>query len=258
MKSKFSNAINHIVIALLLFVMVISVGFYFSRPQSIVLANNETAQRILPIVPSENSNDVHQQTGANKPVVPVEKQNIQSEKLVNTKNDITVEVTSAKIINTGVEVGVCYTAPDGGEWYPLPGHLFFGNYEIFPDEYEFTVNIAADGIKTGKRCALVRYRVADLNTLTSPIQFSLLEIDAHGREMYTPCQELQQRLDTNPKAKAYGLKAQCNETADGNTTVTLLGNNSSVATDVARHTLDEIAKAEIVGPWEFTISKLER
>jgi hypothetical protein len=57
--------------------------------------------------------------------------------LSKTKNDITVEITSAKAISTGMEIGICYTAPDNGEWRPMPGHLFYGSYEVYPDEIEF-------------------------------------------------------------------------------------------------------------------------
>ena len=76
--------------------------------------------------------------------------------------------------------------------------------------------------------------------------------------MYTPCQELQQRLDTNPKAKAYGLKAKCVETGDGNISVTLVGNDKSIEKDKASKALDEIAKAEVAGPWVFTINDIQR
>ena len=178
--------------------------------------------------------------------------------LSKTQNDITVEITSTKLISTGVEIGICYTTPDNGEWYPLPGHLFYDKYEVFPDEYEFTSEKIADGKNAGTRCALIRYRIDDLNTLTTPIEFSILKFYAPGREMYTPCQELQQRLDTNPKAKAYGLKAKCVENSDGTISVTLLDHAKSVSNDNAKQALDKIAKAEVVGPWGFTINEIER
>ena len=179
--------------------------------------------------------------------------------LSKTQNDITVEVTSAKIVGTGIEIGVCYTAPDNGEWRPMPGHLFYDDYEVFPDEIEFLAKeILADGKNAGTRCALIRYRIEDLNTFVTPVEFSILQVYAPGREMYTPCQELQQRLDTNPKARAYGLKANCTEASDGNVFVTLAGHDPSVANDEASEMLDKIAKAEFAGPWEFTINEIER
>jgi len=191
-------------------------------------------------------------------VITITTLTVQQDILLKTENDITVEITSTKVISTGVEIGICYTTLDGGEWYPMPGHLFFGIYEVYPYEYELTSEILADGKKTGTRCALIRYRIDDLNTFTTPVEFSILKFDAPGREMYTPCQELQQRLDTNPKANAYGLKAKCVENSDGTISATLLDHATSVSNDNAKQALDKIAKAEVVGPWEFTINEIER
>ena len=184
---------------------------------------------------------------------------LQQDILLKTENNITVEITSAKVISTGVEIGVCYTTLDNGEWRPMPGHLFYGESEIYPDEIEFLDGeVLADGKNTGTGCALIRYRIDDLNTLITPVDFSILQFYAPGREMYTPCQELQQRLDTNSKAKAYGLKAECTETSDGNVSVTLVGHDKTVTKDEASKTLHEIAKAEIEGPWVFTLNEIER
>jgi hypothetical protein len=105
---------------------------------------------------------------------------------------------------------------------------------------------------------LIRYRIDDLRTLHTPVEFSILQVYAPGREMYSPCEELQQRLNTNPKAKAYGLIAKCAENSNGNVLVTLVDHDKSIAKDKASRTLDEIAKAEVIGPWEFTINQIER
>ena len=142
-------------------------------------------------------------------------------------NDVTVEVTSAKIIKTGVEIGVCYTTLDGGDWYPTPGHLFYGTSEIYPDEYEFTSEVKGTELDPGKRCVLIRYRINDLESVTVPIQFSLIDVAAIPREM-PPCQNFRERLATNSKAKTAGLEVQCAETKDGNISVTLMAHNSSL------------------------------
>jgi hypothetical protein len=76
--------------------------------------------------------------------------------------------------------------------------------------------------------------------------------------MYSPCQEVQQRLDTNPKAQAYGLKISCSEKADGNRDVTLLGNGNSITHDEAQRALDVISNAEAQGNWTFTIIDLTK
>lgn len=230
-------------VSLLIIAALVSVGFYISKPQAAALAGSESTQ----------------QPSLEKPAQVVTPQATIQGILSETQNEITVEITSAQIISTGLEIGICYTAPDGGEWRPLPGHLFYGKYEIFPDEIEFPDNEKlADGKSTGTRCAFIRYRIDDLNTLTTPVEFSILRFYAPGREMYSACQELQQRLDTNPKAQAYGLKVKCEAKADGSASVTLVDNNKSISKDEAQKALDIIASAEIYGNWKFTIMDLKK
>ena len=40
-------------------------------------------------------------------------QTVQQDILLKTENDITVEINPAKVINTGAEIGICYTTLDG-------------------------------------------------------------------------------------------------------------------------------------------------
>src|SRR5688572_27384773 len=178
--------------------------------------------------------------------------------LSKTVNDIKVEITSAKVIDTGVEIGACYATPDGGDWYPTLGHLYYGTYEIYPDQYGFTTEEKADGNKQGKRCIIVYYRIYDLETITTPIEFSINDFGARPLEMYSACQNFQERLATSPKAKAYGLGAKCTENSDGSFSVELNDHASSVAKKNANKALDEIAQGIVTGPWVFTLNELER
>lgn len=220
--------------------VVTAIGFYASRPQTTADAYVQAQAPYL----GEPSNTPTPQRD--------------DEVLSQTVNDVTVKITSAQIIETGVEIGICFTTPDGGEWYPMPGHLFYSSYEIYPDEFEFTTETLADGKNFGERCALIRYRIDDLSTITTPIQFSILRLHAPGREMYSPCEELQQRLDTSPKAQSYGLKVKCEDKEDFSMSVELLENNKSVTTEEAQKVLDSIVSAEIIGTWEFTITSIEK
>lgn len=244
MKSTNPYKINVPIISLLILVSIGAIGFYFSRPQTIASADAS-----------------YQQVG----LIPDSPVDVETQPLINTntqsvtQNDIKVDVTSAKMISTGVEIGICYTAPDNGEWRPMPGHLFYGKDEVYPDEIEFLPDEKlADGKNMGLRCALIRYRVDDVNAVAASLHFSVIRFYAPGREMYSPCEELQQRLNTNPKAKAYGLQAKCSQAGDGGISVTLTGHDKSVAKDKASKVLDEIAKGEAIGLWEFTISTIEK
>ena len=225
---------------LLIVAAMVAIGFYASHPQTIAAA----------------------QVGEQAPYLgkPADTPTPQpsAEILSKTVNEITVEITSAKIIDTGVEIGICFTTLDGGEWYPMPGHLFYSSYEIYPDELEFTTERLADKNNLGQRCALIRYRIDDKENITTPIQFSIIQMYAPQREMYTPCQEFQQRLETNPKANAYGLKAKCAETSNHGISVELVDNAKSVDKEKAKGVLNQIAKAEVSGLWEFTITMIEK
>jgi len=243
MNTKKNNYVTVLTISLLAVMTIVSISFYFSRPQAVASANSAPTQQILPTASV--------QIATPQTAIP--------EVLTATQNDVTVTVTSAKVIDTGIEIGICYTTLDNGEWYPMPGPIFYGKYKISPKEFGFLDNeIPADGKNTGTRCAYVRYNIDDLTTITPPINFSLLKFYAPPREMYSPCQEVQQRLDTNPKAQEYGLKINCSEKADGNRDVTLSSNGSSVTRDEAQQVLDVIANAEVQGNWTFTITDLTK
>jgi hypothetical protein len=243
MSTKNNNCIFITITGLLILAAVLSVGFYLSRPQSVAIASNNPVEQPLP----NQSNPVDTPPQVKSKDV-----------LSRTVKDITVEITSVKVIDTGVEIGICYTTPDSGDWYPTPGHLFYDTYEIYPDQYGFTTEDKADGNKRGKRCALVYYLVDNPENITTPIQFSIEDFEARPLEMFSACQNFQERLATSPKAKAYGLKAKCIENSDGGISVTLADHGKSVAKDHANQSLDEIVQGVTTGPWEFTINEIER
>lgn len=243
MNTKKHKYVNALILGVLVIAASFSIGFYFSQPQTNALANSEPAQQPSPQLLIEPT------------ILPTTNHSL----LSRTKNEITVDITSTRIVDSGIEIGICYTAPDNGEWRPMPGHLIFGSYDVLPNEIEFLPEEKiADGMNTGVRCAFVRYLIEDLDAISTPIQFSLLRFYAPGREMYTPCEEVLQRLGSNPKARAYGLKARCVESSDGNISVTLVDHAASIAKDKANKTLNEIAKGEIVGPWEFIIMEVQK
>jgi hypothetical protein len=245
-----NNARTVILICLLAILTLMSIGWYMSRPQAQVSADDMVAGQLVPNQDTV-SND------ANSTVAGADPKTADSVPQSKTVKGTTVELVSAKVINTGIEVGVCYPTPDGGEWYPMPGHLFYGNYEILPDEAELLSEETADGTKMGKHCELIRYRIDDLSTITMPVRFSLLGYFAVPKEI-PPCENFQLRLNTNSKAKAYGLKALCKEDGQGGISVSLNEKASSVAQDKAEEVLNEIVKGKVEGPWEFTIDQFDK
>ncbi|HET6595479.1 MAG TPA: hypothetical protein VFG81_07635 [Anaerolineales bacterium] len=232
-----------IVLVLTMITALVSIGWYISRPQSNVLAENNYQQ---PVGESKES-------GLNQPITQVESKISQTQ----TVNEVTVELTSAKLIETGVQVELCYPTPDNGDWYPTPGSLQYGTNEFLPDEFEFISEEKADGIHTGKRCVLVRYWINNVESITTPVQVTLLSYWAVPREV-PPCENIMQRLDTNPQAKAYGLNATCSYDDQTGIAVTLSEHSPSIVQEEAQQALDEIVRGEVNGPWTFTISTLEK
>lgn len=172
--------------------------------------------------------------------------------------DILVELTHAKIIATGVEIGVCYATPDSGDWYPVFEHLFYGSSEIYPDEFEFLTEERADGNQYGKRCVAVRYKIDDTGSITTPMRFGVDEIFAIPREG-SACDHIQARLDTSPKARAYGLKVKCVEFENGTqSSVELIEHDPAVDRAAAQQALDAIVQGTLTGPWTFVITEVHR
>jgi len=243
MYKKYSTLSTGLAIALMVVTTIGSIVWYASQPQSKVLADTTKIQQLVTSQEIPSNNSISQAAST----IPQ----------LQTINGVTIELTSVKQTETGIEIGICYPTPDDGDWYPTPGHIYYSTYEVLPDEFEFISEQKADGINTGRRCVLIRYRIDEMESITTPMQFTLLDYWAVPREM-PPCENLQQRLNTNPKAKAYGLKAKCSSDEQGGMSVTLSDKASSVAQDKAQLVLDEIVNGIVNGPWEFTITELEK
>jgi hypothetical protein len=238
MYSKNNKIKSLFLLGILTIATIISISFYISRPQNVVVAQVE---KQAPYLGKPASTPTSQPS---------------DEILSATVNDVTINITYAKVIETGVEIGICYTTLDGGEWYPTPGHLFYDSYEIYPDEYGFTTEDKATDKKTGERCAFVRYRIEELDSITTPIQFSIISIIAVPREM-PACQNFQERIASNSKAKSNGLLAKCTENPDGSINTELVESGKSIDKGKAQKIIDDIAKGVADGPWEFTITTVE-
>jgi hypothetical protein len=219
-----------------------SIAWYASRPQAQASAGDSITvfQESNPITENPVSND---QSGY---------------PLSSTANETTVSVEFARIIENGVEIGVCYPTPDAGDWYPTPGSITYGTNEIHPDEFEFTSENKADGANPGTRCVTIRYQVEDAESIKTPIKFTLLGFWAVPREG-SPCADLQTRLDTNWEARTAKLNAKCSENGNGDISTTLLSYDTTIITsEEAQALLNEIVKGEVNGPWEFTIAELTK
>ncbi len=257
-----------VLLGLFILAALASAGFYFSQPQAVALAESQPT-------PQSQIQDADDERQPAPEIV--------RELPALTVNDIKVEVTSVKLtqfnrevytetgegtytyqltgyaLTHGVEIGICYTAPDDGEWRARVGQLIFGENSIYADSIEFLEGeILADGKNTGVRCALVIYLIEDPETITLPMEFSIAYFYAPYRELYSPCQEMQQRLSTSPKAQEYGLKINCIDDAEKGALVSLEEYSKSVSAEEAQKVFDVIATSEVHGEWKFILNDLEK
>lgn len=242
MKSQ-KRIINILITLILLVTTLVSFVFYLSRIRSEVKAEGKENQ-------SMSQFDIVSVTPTKTVENPLN--------ISQTVGDITVTVKYAKVIPTGVEIGICFTTIDGGEWYFSSGPLLLNGKEIKPDQFGFTTEIIADASKTGERCGFVQYLTDGTATNDQPIGYSVSFLHSPAREMFTPCLELQQRIDTSSKAQAAGVKIKCAENTDGKPEVQLTDFNPSSSQEIAQQILDQIVENIVPGPWEFTIDKIEK
>jgi hypothetical protein len=238
MKTKNFSSFMVTISIILPVLALLSVIFYLSSPKPIVKAENNASTQIE----VSTGTPTHQNSQA-----------MNSDTLSQTIGDITVEITYAKIIPSGVEIGLCYATPDGGDWYPGPGALQINSQNILPDEAGFTSEIAADGTNMGKRCGFIRYRVENLTNSDASLNFVLKDIHAIPREM-PACQNLQQRIDTNPKAVKLGLKISCDDDGEQIISTKIIAYDSSFTSNEAQTELNMILLGSVNGPWEFSIN----
>ncbi|MFO7583242.1 MAG: hypothetical protein R6W69_00820 [Anaerolineales bacterium] len=247
-----------------------AVVFYFTQPGVTAVAENQPTN----IAPSQ------------EPVEGEEPIQVPVKYPVAVDQHITVEVTSARIFIRGVEyfnsepdetgvypeepgelikvgipfveIGICYTTLDGGEWYPAAEHLYYGKHKVWISEFEFMEGEKyASSTSTGVRCAHLRYLIEDVDSVTLPMKFSIEEFYAPGREVNSPCQEIQQRWRTNPLAQEYGMKISCQDDFAKGPTVTLDDYSKSVSREDVQWVFNMLTTAEVPGQWEFVLTEIE-
>jgi len=217
-------------------VVLFFIGAFLSNPQAAVIADGEQVK----------SAALDAETGPNRAAQG-------DYGVIQTVNGVAVGLTYAKRIDTGVEIGFCYDTPDGGDWYPGPGALQYGLHAVLPDEAGFTSETKADGKHPGSRCGFVRYRIDDLPEQVDSVVFVMKDIHAIPREM-PACENLQERVRTNPQAVEIGLSVECVETGEQSFSAQVKGGGSgSLPAEAAQDVLDEIVSGVVSGPWTFSI-----
>jgi len=233
-----------IILIVLTITSIFSVGFYLSRIQYKTNAESIHPQNYIELIDSTQIPTLQPENNIN---------------LQQTVNDISVTVTYAKIIPSGIEIGTCFTTPDGGEWNPGPGPIVLSDGKtISPDEFGTIRETQADSRQMGEMCNFIKYRVEDLSSISIPFKVAIKFLHSPAREMYSACENLQHRLNTSPKAYGSEIKMECKETTDQLVSPTVIGHASTISQEEAQAILDEMAGNIIYGPWEFTINSIQK
>ncbi|MFO7583240.1 MAG: hypothetical protein R6W69_00810 [Anaerolineales bacterium] len=249
-----------------------AVVFYFTQPGATAAAESQPSE--MPIqVESDFENDM----------VSTDADRAEKKWPSATSNDITIQITSVKLTQEEMpitetledgslheyvyvfdllEIGMCHTMLDNGDWVIWPDYLHYGNQSVFAwglyrFEGEAQGEILADGKNTGERCQLLYYPIDDPETLSLPLKFAITSFGVPYNEGYSPCQNIERRWRTNVKAQEYGMKISCQDDFTNGPTVTLDDYSKSVSREDVQWVFDMLTNAEVPGYWEFVITEIE-
>jgi hypothetical protein len=235
-------------------------GFYFTQPGTTAIAESQPTE-----MPAQIESDFENDMVG--PEISQEEKKWPSA----TSSDITIQITSAKLVKKEVdinyfvdmlEIGLCHTMLDQGEWIVWPDYLHYGDQSVFPG-YFFSLSgeargeILADGKNPGRLCHFLYYPIDDPETLNLPMKFAITYFGVPYNEGYSPCGNIMRRWETNVKAQAYGMKISCQDDFAKGPTVTLDDYSKSVNSEDAQWVFDMLTNAKVPGYWEFVITHLD-
>ena len=176
------------------------------------------------------------------------------------------DATGKNVRKQIVELDVCHSIPDAGEWTLYGKSDMFQFQNVSSDTWRAEVDLAnirpATADSEGEGCKRFEFRFDENVQLIPPIRIEISELYTTQREIETYCQFILQRISTNPFAKAAGLQVECeepptansSESGTGKPSIRLTGYDSEKITKQEAHVLLlEIESGVIYGPWVFRI-----
>ena len=199
-----------------------------------------------------------------------------------TVNGITVRITNLKkrlddVVNfdTGetekkwiVEIDVCHSIPDSGEWL-LYGDVYMLKFkDVTSNRWGSESNLwnirQPDGEALGEQCLRFKYKFDPRYRLDPPIEVTFKDMHSIPREWVSPCEDMMERVKTNVRAREAGLVVRCEEAPNAredylispsDETLTLIDYDASILTKQEAYALMlEIESGVIYGPWVFKIT----
>lgn len=198
----------------------------------------------------------------------------------DTANDVTMDIVGLDLVriprsrlygdpnesgeNTYLQVGLCFTLPDDGEWNIIPGTAAVGDLDLWADTMAAGGIEPASGDAQGRKCVRMRYNVSSLDPdWDQPVKLNFDSIAAAPREG-SPCKDILHRFETNASAQALGVTISCTDNVTGDV---VRGPKDYVLTvesfDETSRTLEEAESDlgryldfHISGPWTFSIGNI--
>ncbi len=192
-----------------------------------------------------------------------------------TANGVTMDIVSLDIVSvpesrrigiwteTGIneilQVGLCFTAVDDGEWMMIPANAKSGEREIMANTLTPGGMTPATAEHTGRVCGTLGYDVMGLSlTPQDPLTIIVQSLLANPREG-SPCKNILHRFETNAAVQALDVTLSCSddissETIRGPKDYTLSIQSYDSTKWTKKDVLQEVEKLlgfRIDGPWVF-------
>ena len=194
-----------------------------------------------------------------------------------TQNGITMDLVSLDIVSvpqtrrsgiwseTGfydmLLAGICFTAPDDGEWKVIPGSAKAGGIEIMADTLAIGGVVPATAERPGRICGQMGYDITGLELeWDKSINLTVRSLFAQPGER-NPCSDIQHRFETNSQAQSMGIRLSCTDNVDNewirgpeNYTLTVEDWDHQKWTQAeAQEMIEDILDYVIEGNWKFEI-----
>lgn len=176
--------------------------------------------------------------------------------LIQVVNGVRIEVKGASVVNSQMEISVCFPLLDWGEWMIQPEPLRMGSYIILPNEFETITSEPATAEKPGSECAIVRYLLDDKTRISSPIFFTISDFAVTPHEM-DACEEITRRVATNMLARQTGLVLDCTPGDEWKPKITVISSTVPLDNEQTQQALSQLRDWHVAGSWKFKIHEIK-
>lgn len=179
--------------------------------------------------------------------------------IVSVPESRRIGIWTERGVNDILQVGLCFTAVDDGEWMILPANARSGEREIMANTLTPGGMTPATAEHTGRVCGRLGYDVTGLGLiLRDSLTIAVQSLLANPREG-SPCKNILHRFETNAAAQALGITLTCSDDISSDTirgpkdyTLSIQSYDSTKWTKEDVHQeVERLLDLHIDGPWIF-------